>query len=335
MHRLVPISDPTHVAEARRHAVAFAQSEGLDEQASQEVAIITTEIATNILKHAGLGEMYLSCLSAAGDSGVEILSIDRGPGTANLHVCMADGFSTAGTLGTGLGAIARLADVFDAYSQPGRGTLVMARKFRQRHEGMRNEKWVFGAIMVPHPNETVSGDNWGVRPNGSGTSAIVADGLGHGILAAEASAAAVAAFHNGATRSVAEVLERVHLALRSTRGAAVAVSRIDHENYRVVYAGLGNISGVLLGGARAQFMVSLNGTAGMEARRFQEFEYTLPPDGALVMHSDGINTSWSVEAYPGLLRRHPSVIAGILYRDASRGRDDACVLVGRFMRECR
>ena len=113
----------------------------------------------------------------------------------------------------------------------------------------------------------------------------------------------------------------------------MAVLYLDDESGRVRYAGLGNISGVLLGGPRAQYMVSHNGTAGLEARRVQEFDYALPPNPTIVMHSDGLNTSWSPDTYPGLLRRHPAVIAGVLYRDATRGRDDVCVVAARRMSE--
>jgi hypothetical protein len=142
------------------------------------------------------------------------------------------------------------------------------------------------------------------------------------------------AFHRVQHVSAGLALENVHLALRSTRSAAaVAVSHIDHKTRQVRYAGLGNIAGVVLGGARPQFMVSHNGTAGLEARRFQEFDYPLPPDSVVVMHSNGLTTSWSIDACPGLLRRHPSVIAGVLYRDASRGHDDVCVVAGRYIQE--
>lgn len=314
-------------------ATALAQAEGLGAQASQEVAIIATEIASNVLKHATAGEVHLTGLFHTGEPGVEILSIDRGPGMANWSHCVADGYSTAGTSGTGLGAVSRMADVLDAHSQAGRGTVLVARKFRAPRAAERKGCWIVGAVMVPHPGETTCGDNWSIRRHHSTTSLIVADGLGHGVLAADASAAAVKAFHTEHQFLASHTLESVHLALRATRGAAVAVMHIDHQSNSARYAGLGNIVGVLLGGARPQFMVSHNGTAGLEARRFQEFEYQLPPEGAVVMHSDGLNTSWSVDAYPGLLRRHPSVIAGILYRDARRGHDDACVVVGRHIQE--
>jgi anti-sigma regulatory factor (Ser/Thr protein kinase) len=330
---IIPVDDVTRVAEARRLAVESAESEGLGERASGELAIITTEIATNLLKHAKSGEIHITRLSGTAEPGVEILAIDRGPGMSNIQACTADGYSTSGTPGTGLGAISRLADVFDAYSQPGKGTVLVARKFRNGKTAAGSGYWDFAGVIAPYPGEQACGDSWTVRRNGSRTAVIVADGLGHGILAAEASSAAVASFHKGQMEGPAALLENVHLALRSSRGAAVAVSLLEHGTGRVRYSGIGNIAGVLLGGPRTQFMVSHNGTAGLAAHRFQEFDYAVPAEGAIVMHSDGLTSSWSIEPYPGLLRRHPAVIAGILYRDASRGRDDSCVVVGRWRQE--
>jgi len=327
---LVPVDDSARVSEVRRVAVASAQLEGLAQLAADEVAIVATELATNLLKHARSGEVHIRPLSLTGDPGIEVLSIDRGPGIADLAATVVDGFSTTATAGTGLGAVARLSDVFDAYSEPSRGTVAVARKFRG--DG-RPARWTFGAVQVPFPGEVACGDNWSVRRHGSSIFLIVADGLGHGILAAEASGAAVKAFQTSAPESPAAILDKVHLGLRATRGAAVAVTQIDAGRGVIRYAGLGNISGVLLGGGRTQFMVSHNGTAGLEARRVQQFEYPMPAEAVIVMHSDGVSTNWSANTHPGLLRRHPSVIAGWLYREASRGRDDACVVAGRFMQE--
>jgi anti-sigma regulatory factor (Ser/Thr protein kinase) len=301
-------------------------------EACEEVAIITTEIATNALKHAHDGEVHVSRLSQAGDAGVEVLSIDRGPGIANFQACLADGYSTAGTPGNGLGAIARLAHVVDMYSQPGKGTVLMARRFTSRPAEKR-EAWTFGGVTASFPGEPVCGDNWGVRRDPAGTTVIVADGLGHGVLAAEASAAAVRAFRSARDGQAVPVLREVHLALRSSRGAAVSVLRIEHRTRSARFAGLGNVAGVLVSVGRQQSMVSQNGTAGHEAHRLQEFDYAIPEDGTLVMHSDGVVSSWSLESYPGLLRRHPAVIAGVLYRDASRRRDDVCVVAGRYLKE--
>ena len=94
------------------------------------------------------------------------------------------------------------------------------------------------------------------------------------------------------------------------------------------YAGLGNISAILtLASGGRQNMVSHNGTAGHSAARIHEFQYPFPRDAVLVMHSDGLATHWDLAAYPGLRTRHPSLIAGVLYRDHSRRRDDVTIVV--------
>jgi hypothetical protein len=76
-------------------------------------------------------------------------------------------------------------------------------------------------------------------------------------------------------------------------------------------------------------MASHNGTVGHMMRKVQEFSYDWTSDAALVMHSDGINTRWRADTYPGLLVRDPALFSGGLFRDAARGRDDACVLTVR------
>jgi hypothetical protein len=75
--------------------------------------------------------------------------------------------------------------------------------------------------------------------------------------------------------------------------------------------------------------MSHNGIAGHEARRIQQFSVRWPSSGTLIVHSDGISAHWKLDAYPGLARCHPSVIAGILYRDYRRRADDATVVVTR------
>jgi hypothetical protein len=125
------------------------------------------------------------------------------------------------------------------------------------------------------------------------------------------------------------VIEACHRALHAARGAALAVAELDAERGRVRFAGVGNVTGTVLGGARRQNMVSVNGTAGHGPLRIREFDYTWPAGGVLVMASDGLGTRWSVEDYPGLAARHPALVAGVLYRDHARGRDDVTVVVVR------
>jgi hypothetical protein len=158
---------------------------------------------------------------------------------------------------------------------------------------------------------------------------LVADGLGHGSHAAAAAHAAVAAFRKHAALPAGRLLEAIHHALRPTRGAAVAIAELVDGTDTVRYAGIGNVAGVLAGAHGARKMISLAGTAGHEARSIRTFEYELPAGGLLVLHSDGIATHWDLPQYRGLASRHPALVAGVLYRDFARTRDDATVVVAR------
>jgi anti-sigma regulatory factor (Ser/Thr protein kinase) len=321
--RLVPIQEPTHVAQARRCAAELTDALGFDDVASGRVAIAITEAATNLIKHAGGGELFIGITGAGPLRGLQLVAMDRGHGIRSLDVSLRDGYSTAGTAGNGLGAIRRSATTFDVYTT-GEGTVLGATFFPAETPPL-----LLGAVSVPIPGETQNGDAWAAWIAGELTSIVVIDGLGHGPEAARAAAAGVEAFLRHAERSAEEVVGHVHAALRSTRGAAVALAEMDRRAGTLRYCGLGNISGLIVSpqGSTVQRLVSLSGIAGHIMRRVQQFTYPWPSGSMLVMHSDGIGTHWSLDKYPGLVARRPDVVAGVLYRDCRRGRDDATVVV--------
>jgi anti-sigma regulatory factor (Ser/Thr protein kinase) len=326
----VPISDPSQVGEARRLATTLASRLAFNEVQTGRVGIIVTEAATNILKHARHGELLLTPVQDGSIGGLEITAVDRGPGMANLSRCFSDGFSTSGTSGTGLGAIARQASSFDAHSTPGAGAAVLARIWAGAEPARAVKKeFTAGAVSLPLAGEEVCGDAWAMDEQPGRCLVAVVDGLGHGWQAAEASQEALRIFRKNAHQRPAAILEAAHLALRSTRGAAMAIVEINRDQGEVRYAGVGNISGSLTTPAGRSNMVSHNGIVGHQARRFQEFMYRWAPDALLVMHSDGLGTQWRVEDYPGLTQRDPSLIAAVLYRDFARGRDDVTVVALR------
>ncbi|HEX3681516.1 MAG TPA: ATP-binding protein [Bryobacteraceae bacterium] len=324
MTRIFPIDDPSRVAEVRRAAAAMSHEEGLEEAVAGRAAIVVSEICTNLLKHAQNGEVFLSTLSDRSGPGIEILAIDRGPGMRDIARCLEDGYSSRATPGTGLGAVVRQSQQFDIYSEPGRGTVLVARVQETPAPAAK-----VGAVSKPVAGEEVSGDAWSCREREGEMAVIAADGLGHGVMAARASAEAISVFERSVDWSPIAILQRVHGALRSTRGAAVAVAHLNCGSGTVRYAGIGNIAGALIGAGKPVMMISHNGTAGYHSPRLQEFSYTLPQNGLIIMHSDGLHTNWNLEDYPGLRRRDPSIIAGVLYREATRKRDDACVVVVR------
>jgi hypothetical protein len=188
---------------------------------------------------------------------------------------------------------------------------------------------VIGGVAVPHPSETVCGDDWTMRAEAAATTVVLADGLGHGPLATEAARAATRVLQAHGDRPLTDVMAIIHDTLRPTRGAAVGLGRIEPAAARVRFCGVGNISAAVVDGDSVRHLVSQNGTVGRETRRIQEFTYEWPAGGLLVLHSDGISTRWRVHEYPGLATRHPTLVAAVLYRDFTRGRDDATAVVVR------
>lgn len=328
---LFNIVENSQVAEARRMITTLAQQLGFDETETGRTAIIATEAATNLVKHAQEGLLLARPLEQGGQLGLEILALDRGPGLTNIGQALYDGYSTAGSPGTGLGAMVRQSTVFDIHSLPGKGTALLAQLWKSTRPQSpaygSSPQLEIGAVYQAKPGQEVSGDSWGVKQVGDCDFIMVADGLGHGPEAARASRAAieVLAISNG-DRPVS-LVETAHQALFHTRGAALAVVELNLGQEQARFAGVGNIAGVILTLDQSQHLTSFNGIIGHQVHKFQEFSYPWSSESLLVLHSDGLTSRWDLRVYPGLINRHPSLIAGVLYRDFCRGHDDVTVLV--------
>jgi anti-sigma regulatory factor (Ser/Thr protein kinase) len=323
------LRDPSDVGEARRAAVALAKRMGFAETDSGKVALVATELSSNVLKHATRGELLLAERESGGQPCIEIVALDRGPGMADVTRCLEDGYSTAGSAGTGLGAIRRLSTDFEVYSAPGLGSALLSRIVAGQRASSCPGRAHVGVLGLPLAGETVSGDQWAVVEQDDRVLVIVADGLGHGRLAFEAAAAAVRVFHAHPAEQPAQILQHVHAALRGMRGAAASIAEVRFTEGKVSYAGIGNVAGFVTSAQGSRGMLGQNGTLGAEARRFQTFDYDWPPGGQLVMYSDGLSGNFNLKKYPGLAACDPSLIAAVLYRDHSRGRDDVTVVVLR------
>ncbi|BBK42592.1 TorS-related protein [Allostella vacuolata] len=325
-----PLVDPSQVSVARREAVRIARACGFSEEDQARLAVVVTELSGNTVRHGGGGAMIFGQVRHGDDVCLQGLWLDRGRGMADPEACFRDGYSTGGTPGTGFGAAIRMSDGFDCYSRPGQGTVVLARLRADRASGPSIDGplagWAVGSIAVAKAGETVSGDAWAIRCDGPRVCCVVADGLGHGPQAADAAAMALARFLDAPICEPAAMLERIHLGMRSTRGGAVAVACIDPGRHSVSFCGVGNVAGALAARGLRR-MVSMNGTAGGIASRIRAFEYPFEPPCVAILHSDGLSSQWTIDAYPGLLARDPAVIAGVVFRDHERGRDDATILV--------
>jgi anti-sigma regulatory factor (Ser/Thr protein kinase) len=329
---LVQVTDPSGVSAARRMGAQCAEGLRMSENAVGRTALVTTELATNLVKHAD-GGVILFTPTDEGPRGVSILSLDKGRGIHNIGVAMQDGYSTAGSPGTGLGAVERAATFVDFFSAPGHGTAVLCRVDENERAGTQQTasagRVVVGGICVAKPGEEEAGDGWEAVSTPESTTILVSDGLGHGEAAAMASIAAVRVLRERPGEKLEMLMHDLHAGLRSTRGAAVSVARIYPSAGRIDYTGVGNISAAIVNDDGVRRAVTHSGIVGHEMRKVQMFSFPWKAGSVLILNTDGISNSWNLSSYPGLQAHHPDLIAAVLYRDFARSTDDATVVVAR------
>ena len=319
--RWLRVEDASAVAACRQAVQNMAERLRFPAARIGQLALAVTEAASNLHKHAEQGSLLL-CVNRDGPQpGIDLVTIDAGPGVRDVSAALRDGHSTAGTLGIGLGAIQRLADFADMYSRPGHGTSLVARFCVS--PPVSQPRWA--GLIRPITGETECGDAYGVVPADGAVTAVLCDGLGHGSLAAAAAAAGVAAVLDDPAGEPAALLERVHQRMSGTRGGAVGVVQVSGQLAR--FAGLGNVAASIVSDGQRKSMISIPGIAGVQARTIRQFEYDVPPGSAVIVHSDGVSSRWEAAALPALEARDPLLIAAVLLAEAGVHRDDAGVLV--------
>jgi len=319
--RWLRVEDVSAVAACRQAVQIMAERLEFPAARIGQLALAVTEAASNLHKHAEQGSLLL-CVNRDGPQpGIDLVTIDVGPGVRDVTEALRDGHSTAGTLGIGLGAIQRLADFADLYSRPGHATSLVAR-FRVVSAGPE-PRWA--GLIRPITGETECGDGYGAVEADGAVTAVLCDGLGHGPLAAAAAAAGVAAVLDDPAGEPAALLERAHRRMSGTRGGAVGVVQVGGQLAR--FAGLGNVAASIVSDGQRKSMISIPGIAGVQARTIRQFEYDVPPGSAVIVHSDGISSRWEAATLPALEARDPLLIAAVLLAEAGVHRDDAGVLV--------
>jgi anti-sigma regulatory factor (Ser/Thr protein kinase) len=331
--QLVDVRDATDVAEARRVAVQCAEAFRMNETAVGKAALAATELATNLVKHGGGGSILFASDETQPHT-VTLIAIDKGRGLVNLAAALRDGYSTAGSPGTGLGAIQRAAHRFDVYGLDDRGTAVLCTI--ENDDGATPappngspSRITCGGVCIPKPGEDEPGDAWVAVPSRESVTIAVADGLGHGPAAADASKAMKRVVLVRPDAEPQQMFADAHGALRATRGAAAAVARIHAMHGRLDFTGIGNIAGTIVSDEGVRRTVSTPGIVGHEMRKVQTFSYPWTASSVLFMYSDGISTNWNASQYPGLLQHDPALIAAVIFRDYARGTDDATVVVAK------
>lgn len=334
METTLEVSEASQVAEVRRVAAEMARAEKLTVAETGRLALVATEMSTNLVKYGKGGSVTVTRFSDHQQHGVQIIGVDSGPGFADFAVASRDGHSSAGSLGIGLGVIMRSSTFFDVYSVPGQGTAMVARVAHSasRKTGTASAAPAFevAARATAKKGQAECGDAWAVRDFGKRQLICIVDGLGHGPLAAVAASRAISVF--GAARSdeaPAAIVMRAHEQLKDTRGAVMAVLALDRAAGLADFCGVGNISAAVFQGTESRHLLSVEGTVGYRLRPVRSRQVAWDAQAVAILYTDGLSGRWSMLKYPGLMAHHPSVIASVLFRDHARDTDDATIVVAR------
>ncbi|MFE1249678.1 SpoIIE family protein phosphatase [Streptomyces sp. NPDC058735] len=334
----VPVDDSTRVRDVRVATEEASACAGLAPHRTAAAALVATELATNLSRHADGGRVLINLVERGPDAGrrmsVQIVSMDHGPGIPDVAAAMRDGYTTTvASLGAGLGTCKRIANDFDLHSAPGRGTVAVA---RVDHDpvvrGVRPPFPRVGGVNVPLGRAGQSGDAWARVCAGERLTLLLADGLGHGAKAADASMTAVRDLPGVAHLSPSEILRQLGTSLRPTRGAAVAVAQLDLGSGQLHFAGIGNVGARLRTGSTWRPLLSQPGIVGARAPVSVPVQHQpWHDDSLLVLHSDGLPARWSPPDDAVLLGRDPGLVAAVVLRDAGSAArpvgDDTCVVV--------
>ncbi|MCA9624220.1 MAG: SpoIIE family protein phosphatase [Myxococcales bacterium] len=321
MQRRIAVFGRSDAREVSRYASELGRREGLSEARCAELELVALELATNLYRHAEDGAVLLR-RTRPERRGVELLGMDRGPGT-QVARAMRDGFSTKGSAGLGLGTIRRLSDAFAMRSAPN-GTVAVVR-FHLHPE--RTPSFRLGVAEMPFPGEQLSGDGWAVRARGGRWRVALVDGLGHGPQAHLATKTLLETLRECDDLGIEDVVARWHDAAQSTRGAGALLA--DFGANRVSVVSVGNIGcRIHAGDGQTKGLAAIPGTLGAGPMpRLVVTSEPFPPESTLILHTDGIRARWRADDLGDPSGGLPSLTAATLLRDHRRERDDATCLV--------
>ena len=324
-HICFTVADRSYFSLLKKEIHALASAAGFSENKVGEIDIIVAEIVSNLIKHAGGGKLLAKLVKEDDIDGIELVSIDSGEGMGDVNRMMLDGISTKNSLGQGLGAIKRMSDVFQIYSQKGWGTILLTRIFKQElpYKRKRNE---IRSLVVPKPGEVKCGDGFFCKVTNDQVRILSGDGLGHGEPASAAVQEAITAFQLCAEDSPSEIIRHIHHSVRKTRGlvATAAIYSIKNKSWRI--CGVGNIATRIINGIDAKNYMAYNGIVGHNIpTTMKDTEIEWANGQTLIMCSDGIKTRWEHGKYPALLKFDLSVLTAVVFKDFARNTDDMSI----------
>lgn len=350
MMQTISIRSDGDVARLVALTASTAQAAGVDPIQVNAVSTAASELARNIIKYAGTGQVSVRTVVDEGTTGVRIIASDRGPGIADVDSALRDHYSTGGTLGLGLPGVKRLMDEVEIDSQPGKGTRITATLWtRDRPRARRSPARsaaafrlhhattatlashqdghggvVAAARIRPHRTERVSGDLATMRWVGDRVVVALVDALGHGSAAAAIAKRAETALSSAQSTDVLTLMKLVHDALRPTDGAAIAIAVVDPARCSYQAAAVGNVR-IRVAGKTDQRLEWSAGTVGSQYRT-PNVERGALGGATLLLYSDGVADHFELPDYPGILSDSPEIVSRIVVERFGKEHDDAsCV----------
>ncbi|WP_018616680.1 ATP-binding SpoIIE family protein phosphatase [Segetibacter koreensis] len=329
---LLNVSDRSYFSLVKKDIHALGMQQGFSDERAGQLDIIVAELCSNLIKHAGHGYLLVKAIEEHGNNGVEVICIDNGPGIADIKRMMLDGTSTKHTLGHGLGALQRLSDKFDIYSQKDWGTVILSRIF-QNPLACYTPKFTteVKGLLVPKKGEKVCGDGFYYKHTNNQFKLFVGDGLGHGPDAAKAVDEAINSFKYCHEENPVEIIKYIHRTVKKTRGLVGTVVTFDFDVKEWNICGVGNILTKLSNFSQSKNYMSYNGILGHNIPGSLKEQKTPYEQGQyLILCSDGIKTKWELNNYPGIYKKDLSIVTAALYKDQTRNTDDASVVVAKI-----
>lgn len=330
-HVRFPVTDRSYVAVSKREIHSLASQLDFTPVRLAEIDLVVAEMTSNLIKHAGGGEILARVFNEAAQYGIELISIDNGPGMVNPDRMLEDGVSTTNTLGQGLGAIKRLSDTFQLYSQKGWGTLALSRIIQKSFSVIKPlNRLTVCSLVLPKQGEKVCGDGFYVKLLPDSAKIFLGDGLGHGPEANQAVQEAIRAFRACPHTSPVEILRFIHQSVKKTRGLVGTVLVLDYKSRQWRICGVGNISTQIKGGMSSKNYMSYNGIIGLNIPgSMNDQTLTVEKNQQFMLWSDGLRSRLDIGRYPGIQRYDPTIQAAALYKDFDRKTDDLSILIGK------
>ncbi len=329
--RFMVITSSAEVIAVRRIAKEIAQEIGFDETDRKEIVLVVSELASNIIKYASHGLVTLTPVFLDNQKGLIIEATDKGQGF-NEDNAMQNGFSSSGTLGFGLGAVNRMMDEFEIFTnEDGKtGARIVCKRWIYDNPCFERQcPFDFGIVSRAKSGEPVNGDAFVIKQGQNRSLVAVIDGVGHGYLAQQAALAARHYIEKHSDLPLLDIFRGVERACRSTRGVVMALAVFDWSKMSLTFASVGNIEVKVLGReAQEKFkFIVRRGIVGKNAPAPVITENPWHQDYALALHSDGLSSHWSWHDFSHHAHKPAQFIAEQIHQAVRRDFDDATLLI--------